>query len=96
MPAVESPLRHRLRPTRKAPIPCTNPTNTHTGGVSSLPSAHQQHTTEHENDTFLCSEHVMCMSDLPNALRKAIEAWASLPEAVKAGLVVMVKATRPQ
>ena len=37
----------------------------------------------------------MCMSDLPNALRKAIEAWASLPEAVKAGLVVMVKATRP-
>ena len=34
----KSPLRHRLRPTRKAHIPCTNPTQTHSGGVSSLPS----------------------------------------------------------
>jgi hypothetical protein len=36
------------------------------------------------------------ISDLSNDLRKVIDAWASLPEAVKAGLVVIVKATRPQ
>ena len=34
------------------------------------------------------------MGDLPDDLRKVINAWASLPKAVKAGLVAMVKAAR--
>jgi len=54
-----SPLRHPLTPTHKEHIPYTNPTKIHTGGVSSLPSETQQHTTEHEHDTLLRSEHVI-------------------------------------
>ena len=37
------------------------------------------------------SEHVICMSDLPDDLRRVIDMWESLPEAVKAGIVAMVK-----
>jgi hypothetical protein len=34
------------------------------------------------------------MGDLPDDLRKVIEAWDSLPKAVKAGILAMVKAAR--
>jgi len=57
-------------------------------------SEHQQHTSEHQSDTFLRSEHVICMSDLPDDLRTVIDAWASLPKAVKAGIVAMVNVAR--
>jgi hypothetical protein len=34
------------------------------------------------------------MSDLPDDLRQIIDAWESLPRAVKAGMVAMVKAAK--
>jgi hypothetical protein len=55
-------------------------------------SPHENDISEHPKDTFLRSEHVICMSDLPDDLRKVIAAWESLPKAVKAGIVAMVKA----
>ena len=55
----------------------------------------------HENDiskqpkaTFLRSEHVICMSDLSDDLRQIIDAWESLPKAVKAGIVAMVNVAK--
>ena len=43
---------------------------------------------------FLHGEYGICMGDLPDDLRKVIEAWDSLPKAVKAGILAMVKAAR--
>ena len=57
-------------------------------------SSHQHNTSEHQNDTFLRSEHVICMSDLPDDLRRVIDMWESLPEAVKAGIMAMVNVAR--
>jgi hypothetical protein len=45
-------------------------------------------------DIFLHGEYGICMGDLPEDLRKVIEAWDSLPKAVKAGILAMVKAAR--
>ena len=90
----KSPLRHPRRSTRQAHIPHTNPTKTDTCGVPLFASEHQQHTPEHQNDTFLRSEYVICMSDLPEDLATVVAAWESLPEAVKAGIVAMVNVAR--
>jgi hypothetical protein len=35
------------------------------------------------------------MSGLPDDLRSVIDTWERLPEAVKAGIVAMVKAAQP-
>ena len=60
---------------------------------SSFPSPEQNpHTSERQNDTLLHEKCVICVSDLPIDIREVIDAWDSLPEAVKAGVVAMVKA----
>ena len=55
---------------------------------------HENDISKQPNTTFLRSEHVICMSDLPDDLRQIIDAWESLPGAVKAGMVAMVKAAK--
>jgi hypothetical protein len=58
---------------------------------SSLPSpAHPPYTSEHENDRFLHGEYGICMGELPDDLRTVINAWGTLPTAMKAGIVAMV------
>ena len=90
----KSPLRHRRRPTQQAHIQDTNPTKIATCETPSFPPEHQQDTSEHPSDIFLRSEHVICMSDLPEDLATVVAAWESLPEAVKAGIVAMVNVAR--
>ena len=70
------------------------PQNPTLEGVSFSISEQNPHTSAHQNDTFLCSERVICMSDLPDDPREVITVWSSLPEAIKAGIVAMVKVTR--
>jgi hypothetical protein len=53
-------------------------------------SAQKDTFSTHPQDIFLRSEYGTCMGDLPDGLRKVIDAWDSLPKAVKAGIVAMV------
>jgi hypothetical protein len=39
---------------------------------------------------------VICVSHIPDDLATVVRTWDSLPAAVKAGIVAMVKAARPQ
>jgi hypothetical protein len=55
---------------------------------------HPSHTSEHENDRFLHGEYGICMGELPDDLRTVINAWESLPTAVKAGIVAMVNVAK--
>lgn len=48
----------------------------------------------HSQDIFLRGEYGICMGDLSDDLRTVIDAWDSLPEVVKAGIVAMVKAAQ--
>jgi hypothetical protein len=65
-------------------------------GFYSLPTEHQPHTSEHQNDTVLREKCVICVSDLAGDLREIIDAWENLPKAVKAGIVAMVNAARQE
>jgi hypothetical protein len=55
---------------------------------------HEYDTSEHKKDMLLHPEHVICMTELSDDLRKIIDAWDSLPKAVKAGIVAMVAAAQ--
>jgi hypothetical protein len=57
---------------------------------------HQSNTSEHQDDTFLHDKCVICVSHIPDDLATVVRAWDSLPAAVKAGIVAMVNASRPQ
>src|SRR5262249_52341238 len=56
--------------------------------------AHPSNTSEHSNDRFLHGEYGICMGDFPDDLRTVINAWESLPTAVKVGIVAMVNVAR--
>ena len=59
-------------------------------------SSHQHTMSEHPNDIFLHEKCVICVSHIPDDLAMVVRMWDSLPTAVKAGIVAMVKATRSQ
>ncbi len=63
-------------------------------GPSCFSAEQNPYTSERRNDTSLHEKCVICVSDLPDDIRQVIDAWDSLPEAVKAGVVAMVKAVR--
>ena len=65
----------------------------------SSPSHHEQESTlpEHEKYTSLHSECATCVQqNLPDELREVIDAWGGLPEAVRVGIVAMVRASREE
>jgi hypothetical protein len=57
---------------------------------------HQEDKFEHSHNTFLRKKCVICVSHIPEDLATIMRAWDSLPAAVKAGIVAMVNASRPQ
>ena len=63
-----------------------------------LPSSseHLDDTFEHRENTFLHEKCVICVSQIPEDLATVVHTWDSLPAAVKAGIMAMVKAARPQ
>jgi hypothetical protein len=52
---------------------------------------HSQHTTSHQKYAISMQQHGAA---IPSDLKAVINAWADLPEAVKAGIMAMVKAAR--
>jgi hypothetical protein len=73
----------------------TQPTkNTTLVETPPVASAQKDTTSERSQDIFLHDEYSICMGDLPDDLRKVIDAGESLPKAVKAGIVAMVKTAR--
>ena len=59
-------------------------------------SAQKDTISARQQDIFLHEEYGIYMGDLPDDLRNLIDAWDSLPEAVKAGIVAMVKASQQE
>lgn len=55
-------------------------------------SEHSHDTSEHRENTFLHEKCVICVSQIPEDLAIVVHTWDSLPTAVKARIVAMVKA----
>jgi hypothetical protein len=75
----------------------------HTNTLSDLaspPRKHKPTLPAHQNDTSLHQKCATCVPQsqppLPDDLAKVVDAWASLPNAVQARILTMVKAARQQ
>ena len=90
----ESPLRHNFAQTQSIQNQHTGPTKTNTCGTDSFPPEQNDDTSEHENNTFLRSNYVLFMSRFPDDLREVIDMWEHLPDAVKVGILAMVRAAK--
>jgi hypothetical protein len=66
------------------------------GETTHLADEHYQTISEHRNDSFLHKKCVICVSHISEDLALVLRTWDSLPTAVQAGIVAMVKAARPQ
>jgi hypothetical protein len=69
--------------------PIHNPTHTES---DSARSAHKDPILKRPQNIGVHGEYGICMGDLPEDLRHVINAWDTLPNVVKAGIVAMVNA----
>ena len=67
--------------------------------TDSTPAHHEQELTlpKHEKYTSLHAECATCVQqNVPDELREVMDAWGGLPEAVRVGIVAMVRASREE
>ncbi len=92
-----------IQPSEGVDVPDTEPIHTRTNDkqINTLQHSdssveeHNQTSGEQQNNTILHPKCVTCVQqNVPDDLREVMGAWEHLPEAVKAGIVAMVKAAR--
>ena len=92
-----------IQPSEGVDVPDTEPIHTRANDkqINSLQHSdssvkeHGQTSAEHENNAILHAKCVTCVQqNVPDDLREVVEVWAHLPEAIRTGIVAMVKAAQ--